>query len=153
MFCECCGLYYQSNKLTLCGTDLDDVAHLGLTTYTFFKAIMHIVLLLVVLLVTFSVYSLGTNIYLGLIKEEYSWGYLLISLTSKSALDDAYLYEIGCWLGLCTVVLWGVCLAVIKYWQLQLQMDTMHCSFYNVSEYSILIEKMPTGLSKEYVQN
>jgi hypothetical protein len=58
------------------------------------------------------------------------------------------MYIAGAWIGCGMLLLWGAAFMALKYYQkeseIKILMETK-----TVSEYSLLIEKMPTDLTKE----
>lgn len=76
--------------------------------------------------------------------------YLSISLGSKqlfSSPDKQKLYLVGAWIGSFMLIVWGFVFMGLKYYQkgdeVKILMETK-----SVAEYSLVIEKMPTGLTK-----
>ena len=103
----------------------------------------------------YSIYSIATNIKASQMEADGNYSsqvlkYLSISLGSKqmfSSPDKQKLYLIGAWIGSFMLIVWGFIFMWLKYHQkgdeVKILMETK-----SVAEYSLVIEKMPTGLTK-----
>jgi hypothetical protein len=103
----------------------------------------------------YSIYSIATNIKASQMETDGNYSdqvlkYLSISLGSKqlfSSPDKKKLYLAGAWIGSFMLIAWGFVFMGLKYYQkgdeVKILMETK-----SVAEYSLVIEKMPTGLTK-----
>jgi hypothetical protein len=128
-FCPCCGFILQKEGLSLT-TSIGSINHIGISTYLYFLAIKHLIVLLVVMFAIFSVYSIISNgIVSGLYKDEVKdasvapqeqsyLNVLVISLGSKILYGESEvgrtLFYVQCWMGVVVIVVWGVLFFLIK---------------------------------------
>lgn len=59
--CLCCGFVRQKERLRL-RTHLEEINNVGVSTYLYFRAIKNLGILVLILMLSFSVYSIITNI-------------------------------------------------------------------------------------------
>lgn len=91
---------------------------MGSSTVVFFKTIINIALLLIVMVLIYSVFSLATNVSIA--QGVNNSNYLVISLGSKSSnqasdnqkAQDFYLAS--SWLGVSMIVIWGILFVFLK---------------------------------------
>lgn len=97
--------------IKLC-TPLDAISNMGTSTVLFFETFKNLSILLVVLTIVFSIYSLATNILAAKNNargNDYTVDYLTISLSSKQSNDttsNRLFYFIQAWLGMATMIIW-----------------------------------------------
>lgn len=60
-FCPCCGFVKQTESLKIC-THLGEINNIGISTYLYFQTIKNLVILLAVMSLGYSIYSLITNV-------------------------------------------------------------------------------------------
>lgn len=86
--CVCCGFKRHTSTIPLC-TGFDKVANVGTSTYLFFATFKNLSILLVIMTVVYSIYSLITNIIAAkqFDQSDYTIDYLTISLASKQSND------------------------------------------------------------------
>ena len=97
----------------------------------------------------YSIYSLVTNIAVDLSEITVS-ELLLISLGSKQLYgtqEKITQYVIGAWIGVAMLILWAVSFLGLKYFQKEEEVHIL-METKSVSEFSLVIENIPTGLSK-----
>lgn len=97
---------------------------MGLSTYLFFATFKNLSILLTILTIIYSAYSLATNILASnvvgsSILTDYSKiDYINISLSSKQTNDTSanrMYYYVSCWLGVANVIIWLLVIIAIKY--------------------------------------
>ncbi len=57
------------------------------------------------------------------------------------------MYVIGAWIGLAMLVLWSIAFLGLKYYQKESEVAIL-LETKSVSEYTLVIEKIPTGMTK-----
>jgi hypothetical protein len=91
---------------------------LGSSTIVFFKTFINIALLLIVMIVIYSVFSLATNV--SVVETSKTSNYLVISLGSKSNSEASNnekakeFYLTSSWLGAGMVLIWGILFIFLK---------------------------------------
>jgi hypothetical protein len=128
---------------------------LGISTYLYFKTIQNLSILLGIMFVVYSVYSLATNLKAANIDINGNYSseilsFLSISLGSKqlySSEEKIQMYVIGAWIGLAMLVLWSIAFLGLKYYQKESEVAIL-LETKSVSEYTLVIEKIPTGMTK-----
>jgi hypothetical protein len=89
----------------------------------YFKTIFNLGILLAIMFIVYSTYSIGTNVYASNIdiagnSSSSSLKFMSISLGSKDLYiseEKQKLYVIGAWIGCAMLVLWGVVFMALKY--------------------------------------
>jgi hypothetical protein len=87
--CVCCGFKRHTSTIPAC-TPFDNVANLGTSTYLFFATFKNLSILLVIMTLLYSLYSLATNVISAKNNakgNDYTIDYLTISLASKQSND------------------------------------------------------------------
>lgn len=128
---------------------------MGISTYLYFKTIQNLSILLGIMFVVYSVYSLSTNLKAANIDINGNYSsqilsFLSISLGSKqlySSEEKIQMYVIGAWIGLAMLVLWSIAFLGLKYYQKESEVAIL-LETKSVSEYTLVIEKIPTGMTK-----
>lgn len=128
---------------------------MGISTYLYFKTIQNLSILLGIMFVVYSVYSLATNLKAANIDINGNYSsqilsFLSISLGSKqlySSEEKIQMYVIGAWIGLAMLVLWSIAFLGLKYYQKESEVAIL-LETKSVSEYTLVIEKIPTGMTK-----
>lgn len=154
--CACCGFVKQTDTISIC-TSFDDIKNMGVSTYLYFSTYKKLAILLLILTVIYSFFALGTN-YLASrsssISSLTSVDYIAISLSSKETNDttqNRLYYFIQCWLGVATIGVWIIALAIMKYSEVKsiedYDDDTISCS-----DYSVVMEGMPLDVTKDELQ-
>lgn len=149
----------QERELEVCNHNIKDINSLGISTYVYFRTIVNVAILLALMLLIYSLYSIATNIKASQMEIQGNTSnsmlkFLSISLGSKQLLttdEKQTMYVIGAWIGCAMLIIWSVTFMGLKYYQkedeVKILMETK-----TASEYSLVIEKMPTGLTQEEVQ-
>ena len=128
---------------------------MGISTYLYFKTIQNLSILLGIMFVVYSVYSLASNLKAANIDINGNYSsqilsFLSISLGSKqlySSEEKIQMYVIGAWIGLAMLVLWSIAFLGLKYYQKESEVAIL-LETKSVSEYTLVIEKIPTGMTK-----
>jgi hypothetical protein len=109
------------------------------------------------MLVIYSSYTFITNIIASNLNvngtQSKMLSYLIISLGSKqlyASEEKVSMYVVGAWIGCVMLLLWGVVILGLKYYQKESEVAIL-LENKSVAEYSLVIEKIPTGLSKEEI--
>lgn len=154
--CNCCGFFVQKNELSNCEKGIMDVNGLGASTVVFFQTFINIAILFSIMIVVYSVFSFATNISIAKdSKPNQALDYLAISLGSKAnnstTNDNANIYYLASsWLGVAMLVFWLIALVKMKKDLKVIENEAK--SYTSVSDFSVVIEKMPIGYKKEQVQ-
>jgi hypothetical protein len=61
VFCPCCGFVKQESKIKLC-TGLDEINNIGISTYLYFQTLIHLIILLLLITVVYSIFAIVTNV-------------------------------------------------------------------------------------------
>lgn len=151
--CGCCGFVKQAGTISIC-TSFDGIKNMGVSTYLYFSTYKKLAILLVILTVVYSAFALGTNYIASKNSKTSSVDYIAISLSSKETndtFDNRRYYFIQCWLGVATIGVWIVALAIMKYHEVksieEYDNDTISCS-----DYSVVMEGMPLDVTKDELQ-
>lgn len=94
---------------------------MGVSTYLYFSTYKKLAVLLAILTVLYSAFALVTNYIAskkGSLPSLTSVDYISISLSSKETNDtpeNRMFYFIQCWLGVATIGVWIIALAIMKY--------------------------------------
>ena len=115
----------QSKELGVCSHKLEEIDSLGISTYLYFKTTINLGILLLIMLVVYSLYSLITNIVAANMESQgvsasAILSFLSISLGSKQLYASGQkttLYVAGAWIGLVMLLLWGGAFLRLKYYQ------------------------------------
>lgn len=145
----------QDESLSICPDSVENIHNLGISTYLYFKTIQNLSILLGIMFVVYSVYSLATNLKAANIDINGNYSsqilsFLSISLGSKqlySSEEKIQMYVIGAWIGLAMLVLWSIAFLGLKYYQKESEVAIL-LETKSVSEYTLVIEKIPTGMTK-----
>ena len=87
--CVCCGFKRHTSTISVCSS-FDSVANVGTSTYLFFATFKNLSILLIIMTLVYSVYSIITNIISAKNNtkgNDYTIDYLTISLASKQSND------------------------------------------------------------------
>lgn len=135
--------------------------HIGSPTLNLFKTMLNLMLLLAVMLIVYSAYSFASNIIdsdnasktTATDSSSVIFNFLKISLGSKATNggDNSLQYYISSWLGVGMLVFWIIMFFVFAQQDLK-ERDEVKNDSKTVSTYSIMIDNMPSGLSKAQLQ-
>jgi hypothetical protein len=118
--CKCCGFKRHEEAIKIC-TSFDDISNMGTSTYLYFTTFKNLSILLGILTLVYSIYSLATNIIASRnnsLGNNYNVDYLAISLASKQSNPtdlNKLFYFIQAWLGMAVVIIWIVLFFVNRY--------------------------------------
>jgi hypothetical protein len=123
--CSCCGFILQERELEVCNQSIKEINSLGISTYVYFRTIVNVAILLGIMFIVYSLYSIATNIKASEMKIDGNMSseilkFLSISLGSKelfSSDEKQLLYVIGAWIGCAMLIIWGVVFMGLKYYQ------------------------------------
>ena len=59
--CPCCGFIKQHEKIKLF-TSLDGLNNIGISTYLYFQTLIHLIVLLLIITIVYSIYTIATNV-------------------------------------------------------------------------------------------
>jgi uncharacterized protein (UPF0212 family) len=143
----------------VCTHALEDINNLGIATYLYFKTITNMGILLLIMFIVYSAYSLGTNLKAANMSIEGNYSskvlnFLSISLGSKqlyTSQEKIDMYVIGAWIGLVMLLIWVAAFLALKYYQKSKEVKIL-LETKSVSEFSLVIEKIPTGITKAELQ-
>jgi hypothetical protein len=121
--------------------------------------IINVAVLLAIMLVVYSSYSFATNISAANMSIDGNYSstllrYLSISLGSKqlyASEGKQTMYVIGAWIGCGMLVMWALAFVGLRYLQKETEVKIL-LETKSVSEFSLVVENMPTGVSRETVQ-
>lgn len=136
----------QDESLSICPDSVENIHNLGISTYLYFKTIQNLSILLGIMFVVYSVYSLATNLKAANIDINGNYSsqilsFLSISLGSKqlySSEEKIQMYVIGAWIGLAMLVLWSIAFLGLKYYQKESEVAIL-LETKSVSEYTLVI--------------
>ena len=154
--CKCCGFFVQTEELSACEDPFGDINNIGTPTVVFFKTLINLALLLAVMTILYSAFSFATNITEAERTGYLSHSSLAISLGSKSnangSTDDRgeNFYLVSSWLGLVVLIIWAIMFGFIKRQVVQVEMAQKANP--TVSDFSVVIDKMPTDITIEQLQ-
>lgn len=111
--------------MEVCSQDLPEINNLGISTYVYFKTIINVGILLAIMFVVFSIYSIATNIKASNMPSAgnasgKALNFLSISLGSIelfSSEEKRNLYVIGAWIGSGMLAIWAGIFLWLKYYQ------------------------------------
>jgi len=117
--CPCCGFMIQESHISIM-TPLDNIRNMGTSTYLYFAIFKKLTILLVILTIFYSIFSLATNIIAsnGTNNAKTAKDYLAISIGSKMTnqnITNEYFYFGQCFLGAFTMIVWVIGFIYIKY--------------------------------------
>ena len=159
VYCNCCGFIKQEDQVKLC-THLKDINNIGISTFLYFQTLKNLSILLALLFFIYAIYALATNVIAtntGDPTNVYSYiptDILSISLGAKQTIQtqqNRTYYFVQCWIGFAVMLVWGVTFLILKYFE---KADEVRVEEQTVSasDFSIVVEYMPTELTKEDVQ-
>ena len=59
--CDCCGFTIQNDEIKLC-TNMDSIRNIGTSTFLYIQTFKYLSIMLVVLMLIYGLYNIGTNI-------------------------------------------------------------------------------------------
>lgn len=139
---------------------------MGISAYLYFETLKHVIALLLIMLVVFTVYSLVSNVIASdsykkslttsditpnLLSYE---GFLAISLGSKQihqTESDKISYTVQCWLGVAMIAIWIIAFGVIKLREREGAQE-VDIESKTASDFTILIKNYPSRMSKEQLE-
>ena len=106
---------------------------MGIATYLYFKTIINLAILLLIMFLIYSLYSLITNITAAGIGVDGTsssavLNFFSISLGSKqlyASPEKSTMYIIGAWIGLAVLVFWAVAFMALKYNQKEREIEIL----------------------------
>lgn len=141
--CPCCGFKRQTETVPACAS-IDSISNIGTSTYLYFSTFKNLSILLVIMTLVYSIYSLATNIIAAKnnsMGDTYTVDYLTISLSSKQSNNtdtNKKYYFIQAWLGMATVVIWIFIFIYNRYQEIKGSQEYDDASK-SASDYSIAI--------------
>lgn len=141
--CPCCGFKRQTETVPVCAS-IDNISNIGTSTYLYFSTFKNLSILLVIMTLVYSLYSLATNIIAAKNNSKgdtYTVDYLTISLSSKQSNNtdtNKRFYFIQAWLGMATVVIWIFIFIYNRYQEIKGSQEYDDASK-SASDYSIAI--------------
>lgn len=118
--CGCCGFRRHTDNIKMC-TGFDDISNMGTSTYLFFATFKNLSILLAIMTLVYSLYSIATNVIAAKNNAQgnnYTVDYLTISLSSKQSnntTQNQRFYYIQAWLGVVTVIIWIIVFFINRF--------------------------------------
>ena len=144
-------------------TSIKGISNIGVSTYLYFRTLVVLIFLLLIMTVLYSIFALATNLVASSNYHPDSstdpslrtnYGILAISLGSKqinATPENINLYNIQSWIGAGMLGLWAFFFIIAKGLEKKAEIRIRQQS-YSASDFSIIIEGVPHDVKQEQIQ-